>query len=261
MSRTERDARRRALAQNFIVNDRALSTLVNAVLLDPAHDVVVDLGAGRGAVTARLASRAAHVVAVERDPAWAQQLRLRAAREWPNVEVREADAVAVRLPTAPFKVVASLPFNLGTRLVRRLLTDGHGLVEAALVLQLEAARRLASGGRFGATWSPWFDLRLDARIPAHAFRPVPKVDAAILVVRPRQPALLSPAAFGAHVQLVDELFAASGRSIGERLRRVTGRRRAAQMLHAAGLEPRTAIASVPLEAWALLTREARQSRG
>ncbi|ADB48825.1 ribosomal RNA small subunit methyltransferase A [Conexibacter woesei] len=256
MSRTARDARRSALAQNFIVDERALRTLLDAVPLDAARDVVVDLGAGRGAVTAQLAPRAARVLAVERDPAWAHELRTRAAREWRNVEVVEGDARAVAFPSAPFKVVANLPFNAGTGLVRRLLADGHGLAGAAVVLQLEAARRLAGGGRFGATWAPWFELAVGARIPARAFRPVPRVDAAVLTVRARQPALLSPAAFAAHAQLVDKVFAASGQTVAARLQRAVGRRRAARMLDAAALEPRATLGDVAPEVWARLTRVA-----
>ena len=231
MSRTARDARRRALAQNFIVDERALRTLLDAVPLDPARDVVVDLGAGRGALTAPLA-----------------------AREWRNVEVVEGDARAVAFPPEPFKVVANLPFNAGTVLVRRLLADGHGLAGAAVVLQLEAARRLADGGRFGATWAPWFELDVAGRIPARAFRPVPRVDAAVLTVRARQPALLSPAAFAAHEQLVDKVFAAAGQTVAARLQRAVGRRRAARMLDAAAVEPRATLGDVAPEAWARLTR-------
>lgn len=214
-------ARRAALAQNFLIDPRVVDALLGTVALDPARDTVLDLGAGRGALTAALAPRAARVVAVERDPAWARELR---AAGWPGVEVVEGDALRVPLPDEPFTVVASLPFNAGTALVRRLLAEGHGLVEAALILQLQAARRLAGGGRFGATWAPWFELRVIRRVPAAAFRPVPRVDAGVLRVRARRPPLLSPAAFAAHGQLVDAVFAARGRTVGERLGRAVGRR-------------------------------------
>jgi 23S rRNA (adenine-N6)-dimethyltransferase len=253
MRRTPRDARRRALAQNFLVDDDAIGAVLGAVALDRERDVVVDLGAGRGALTARLADRAAWVVAVERDPDWARQLR---ARAWPNVDVVEGDALAVALPPPPFKVVASVPFNVGTALVRRLLADGHGMAEAALVLQLEAARRLSQGGRFAATWAPWFDLRVVARLPAHAFRPVPRVDAGVLRVRARRPALLSPAAYPAHAALVDAIFAAPGSTLGVRLGRVVGPRHAARLLACAGVATAARVREVSPEAWAALTRAA-----
>jgi 23S rRNA (adenine-N6)-dimethyltransferase len=260
MRRTPRDERRRALGQNFLKDQTALNALARALPLDPARDTVVELGAGRGALTERLAARAARVVAVECDPCWARELRARAVA-WPHVDVVEGDALAVPLPSTPFSVVASPPFNLGTALVRRLLADGHGLRAAALVLQLEAAQRLAARGRFAATWAPWFELRVLRRIPARAFRPVPRVDAAILLVATRRPPLLSPAAFAKHAALVDAVFAAPGRTVGTRLVRVVGPARARAMLTTSGVPPPAGPASVAPETWATLTRAATSQRG
>ncbi len=250
MRRTQRDVRRRTLAQNFLVDEGAIAALLAAVPLG-REDTVLDLGAGRGALTARLARRAGRVIAVERDPAWARGLRLAG---WPGVEVVEADLLAVALPAEPFSVVANPPFNRGTALLRRLLAEGHGLAAAALVLQLEAARRLAGRGRFAATWAPWFELQVLQRLPARAFRPVPRVDAAILGVTARRPALLSPAAFAAHAALVDAVFAAPGQTLGARLGAVVGREAAGDMLRASGLSPPATIGAIAPAAWASLTR-------
>ena len=63
------------------------------------------------------------------------------------------------------------------------------------MLQREAALRLAGGGRFAASWAPWFELAVHGRIPARAFRPTPSVDSAILTIVPRPIPLLSPAAY------------------------------------------------------------------
>jgi 23S rRNA (adenine-N6)-dimethyltransferase len=85
-------------------------------------------------------------------------------------------------------VVSNAPFNRGTAIVRRLLGEGHGLVRATLVLRLQAARRLAGkprSGRFAATWAPWFELRVEHRIPAGAFKPIAAVEAAVLTLAPQ----------------------------------------------------------------------------
>jgi len=257
MGRTQRDERRRALGQNLLACDRAISALLGAIPLDPGRDTVLDAGAGRGALTARLARRAARVVAVERDPDWARALGSRVAG-LANVVVVAGDALAVPLPAAPFKVVSSPAFGIGTALLRRLLVEGHGMEAAALLLQLEAARRLAGGGRFAATWAPWYDLSLVGRVPAQAFRPVPRVDAGILRVTPRRPGLLSPAAFAAHADLVDAVFAVPGASVGARLAHAVGRRRASALLASSGLEPGLGAGAVAPEDWARLTRASRE---
>lgn len=254
MRRTPRDARRRALAQNFLVDRAAVDALAGAVPLDPGSDLVVELGAGTGTLTAALRVRAQRVVAIEIDPVWAAALRRRAA-EWPEVEVVEADALRIRLPAEPFTVVASPPWNTGTAIVRRLLADGHGLRHAALLLQREAARRLAGGGRLPATWAPWFDLDVAGTVGRGAFRPVPAADGAILVITPRRPPLLSPAAFARHARLVDSVFAAGGATLGARLAAVLGRRDAARVTELTGLDPASRPAALDAAAWARLTRE------
>jgi 23S rRNA (adenine-N6)-dimethyltransferase len=235
--RTARDARRRALGQNFLVDERAIAAVVGT-LDPPPGALVLDLGAGAGALTAAVAARGARVLAVERDPGWARALRERAAG-WGDVAVVHGDALAVPFPRVPFLVVSSAPYGISTKLVRRLLQDAHGLERAVLVLQLQAARRLAgrpAGGRFAATWAPWFELRVRRRIPAAAFRPVPSVVSAILTLAPRDVPLLSPAAFPAYERMLGAVFGGRGRTVAERLGRALGRRRVAAALSRAGIE-------------------------
>ena len=143
------------------------------------------------------------MIAVELDPNWTQVLRTRAP-SWGDVTVVAADALRVPFPAERFYVVSSAPYAIGTKLVRRVLTDAHGLVRAVFVLQREAALRLARDGRFAASWAPWFELRVHGRIPARAFRPVPSVESAILTVVPRPVPLLTQSA---DAQPADEAFA------------------------------------------------------
>jgi 23S rRNA (adenine-N6)-dimethyltransferase len=250
--RTEPGARR-ALGQHFLADPR----IVNAVLdaLDaPRGALVVDLGAGAGALTAAAAARGHRVVAVEVDARWAGVLRSRAPA-WGDVTVVHGDALAVPLPGEPHFVVSSVPYAIGTALVRRLLSDAHGLVRASLVLQLETARRLAGdprSGRFASTWAPWFTLRAGRRIPAAAFEPPPSVDSALLTLEPRAVPLLSPAAFDAYDRFLGRVFSGRGRTVAERLGRG-----GARAVAAAGL-PRTATPSeVAPDRYAALFQAAR----
>jgi len=207
-ARTARDARRRAYGQNFLASRALAAQLVRDAKVEPG-DLVVELGAGAGILTAQLARRARGVQAVELDPVWAERLRRRFAGS-ERVDVIEADLVRVPLPAEPFRVVANLPFGETSRLLRRLLDDpATALARADLILQWEVARKRAGRPRtaLSAAWSPWWRFRLGRRIPPTAFRPRPAVDACVLVVERRGEPLLPPEAAAPFRDFVRSLFA------------------------------------------------------
>jgi 23S rRNA (adenine-N6)-dimethyltransferase len=177
-------------------------------------DIVVDIGAGAGALTRALAARGATVLAIELDGRLARRLT-EGHRHLPGVVVLEADALAVPLPRSPFRVVANPPFHRTSALLRRLLDDlGSGLVRADLVVQWQVARARAGEGPadlLAARWGPWWRFRRGRRIPAARFRPPPATDAAVLVVERRDPPLLAPAAQPAYLAFVEATFAGGGR--------------------------------------------------
>jgi len=152
-------------------------------------ELVLDVGAGLGALTGPLLAVGAHVVAVELHDARARRLEER----WKDpksgrLTVVKADVHQLRLPRRPFRVVASPPYAVSSLLMRRLLASGSRLIAADLVLQRAAAARWSAGDASGAgRWSRQFTLELGRPVPRRAFRPPPKVDSAVLVVRRRAP--------------------------------------------------------------------------
>jgi 23S rRNA (adenine-N6)-dimethyltransferase len=244
---------RAQLAQNFLVDDRVIAGVVGT-LHPPPGSTVLDLGAGAGALTEHAARLGAHVIAVERDPRWVSHLRAHAPG-WGSVEVAQGDILSIALPREPYLVLSNAPFNVGTALVRRLLTEAHGLVRAVLVLQRETARRLAGRprcGRFAATWAPWFELRVQDPIPARAFRPVPNVDAAVLSLTPRAVPLLSPAAYREYDAFLGAVFSGRDSTVTERIARRFGRARARAAAAAAGLDRAATPSGLRPETYALL---------
>jgi 23S rRNA (adenine-N6)-dimethyltransferase len=147
-------------------------------------DLVLDIGAGTGALTAPLVAAGARVVAVELHPRRLAVLRERFADD--DVTVVRADAGDLRLPRRPFRVVASPPFAITSNLLRRLLAPGSRLVRADLVVQHAAARRWATGHAPGAgRWYRDYAAGTGRRIPRRAFTPPPAVDCTTLVVSRR----------------------------------------------------------------------------
>jgi 23S rRNA (adenine-N6)-dimethyltransferase len=145
--------------------------------------IVVDVGAGDGALTAPLIAAGARVIAVEAHPDRVRHLRERFGHA--AIVVR-ADARDLRLPRRPFQIVANPPFNVTAALLRRVLQPGNRLVAARLVLQEQAARKWAGPTAPGrARWGRAFEMSLGPRIPRAAFRPPPNVNARVLVIRRR----------------------------------------------------------------------------
>ncbi len=142
-------------------------------------ELVVDLGAGTGALTKPLVSAGARVVAVELHPGRAAQLRRRFADL--AVTVVETDLATVALPKQPFRVVANPPYGMSALLVQRLSERGSHATGAHIVMQRALGRRIVERQR-GGGWR----AELGFVVPRSAFTPRPPVDSVVLVLRRRR---------------------------------------------------------------------------
>jgi 23S rRNA (adenine-N6)-dimethyltransferase len=180
--------RSRGRGQHFLRSSKLAAELVRAARVQP-RDLVLDLGAGTGALTAALVLAGARVVAVEIDPDLAEGLR----RRYPRVDVRVDDALCVALPRTPFKVVANLPFDGGTSILRRLLDPVVPLTTADVVVQWGLAEKRAAvwpSTQLSVYWGAWFELSVTRRLPRCVFAPPPAVDAGLLRIARRDEALV-----------------------------------------------------------------------
>jgi 23S rRNA (adenine-N6)-dimethyltransferase len=186
----ERRAARRGLDQHFLRSDRLAAELVRSAGLT-RDDLVLEIGAGSGRLTAALARVARHVLAVEVDPRWVRQLRSRVSG---NVTVVQADALRLPLPADPFRVVANLPFGQTTAFLRHLLDDPRVPLERAdLIVEWGYALKRAAvwpSTLLGVTWGAWWTFRIDRHLAASCFEPAASVDAGLIVVARRDPPLV-----------------------------------------------------------------------
>jgi 23S rRNA (adenine-N6)-dimethyltransferase len=137
-------------------------------------DLVLDIGAGGGALTEPLVKVGARVIAIELHHGRAAALRHRFGD---RVRVVQTDAADLRLPRRPFRVVANPPWAITDPLLRRLLHPASRLVRADLLLKRSAASRWADLGS-----SNGHRLRAGPTVPRRAFRPPPPTDGRVLVV-------------------------------------------------------------------------------
>jgi 23S rRNA (adenine-N6)-dimethyltransferase len=185
-----RRAARRGLDQHFLRSRRLAAELVRSAGLT-GEDLVLEIGAGTGRLTAELAPVARKVIAIEVDARLAHALRARVAE---NVTVVQANGLRLRLPAEPFRVVANLPFGQTSAFLRHLLDDPRAPLERAdLVVEWGYALKRAAvwpSTLLGATWGAWWTFRIDRRLAAQCFEPAPSVDAGLLVVARRDPPLV-----------------------------------------------------------------------
>jgi 23S rRNA (adenine-N6)-dimethyltransferase len=206
-------------------------------------ELVLDLGAGTGHISAALRRAGAHVQAVELDARFAAALRRRFAAD-PHVSVLEADAREAALPADGFRVVANLPFAGSGAIVDRLL-DPHGALQRAdLVVEWGLARKRAEtwpATSRGIVASAYFQLWIERRLTAGCFEPRPSVDAAVLVVRRRERPRVPLAQADAFARFVRAGFAAHTLRAGlcDRLPPRRLRRLADELAFARDATPRT----------------------
>ncbi|TDD26080.1 ErmE/ErmH/ErmO/ErmR family 23S rRNA (adenine(2058)-N(6))-methyltransferase [Actinomadura sp. KC06] len=254
-ARAARGRARRELSQNFIADPDIIARYARAVFDGPGG-LVVEVGAGDGRVTAALAGRARRVIAYEIDPVMARRLAERC-RDLPNVRCVTGDFLAARPPRGPFHLAGNIPYSVTSRIVAWAL-DAPGLVSATLVTQREYARkRTGDYGRWSRltvrTW-PEFSWRLGARIPRDRFRPVPRVDAAVLRLDRRPRPLLPPRAMDDYVRCVDLGFSGVGGTLRASLRRAYPGARVDAALRAAGVPRDAVVAFVHPDQWVALSR-------
>jgi len=248
--RTDRDQRRRQLSQNYLRSPEAARQFLTAVRLPP-DGLCLEVGAGEGILTTRLAAMTGEVIAYEIDPHLVDRLRARVAGK-PNVRVVAGDFLAARPPSRPFQVVGNAPFSLTSPIIDWCLHASR-MTAATLITQLEYARKRTGGyGRWSQlTVSTWPQVRwiLRGTIPRTEFRPVPRVDAGILRLERRPEPLISPARQGAYRRLVQAGFTGVGGSVQASLRRTYPPDKVAAACANAGVDRRTIVAYVSPDQW------------
>ncbi len=259
---------RKSLGQHFLLDLNLTARIVRAAgAMAGRH--AVEIGPGPGGLTrALLASEAATVTAIERDPRCVAALADLVAAHPDRLHIIEADALAVdpaALVPPPRKLVANLPYNVGTKLLVGWLAQAAAFESLTLMFQQEVAERIvaapgsAAYGRLSVLTQWLAEARIVLRLPAAAFTPPPKVASAVvhLVPYPDQPAQdlfaamerVTAAAFGQRRKMLRSAL----KPLGE----------AEALLAAAGIDParRAETLSVAEFERLAITASAAPSRG
>src|SRR5262245_48504228 len=107
------------LGQNFLVNTKILSTILETANLSGA-DTILEVGPGLGILTQELAKQAGKVIAVEKDLNMVAILQ-EVLKDYKNVEIVQADILDYTLEIESYKIVANIPYYLTSPLIRKFL--------------------------------------------------------------------------------------------------------------------------------------------
>ena len=186
---------RKELGQNFLKDANVAQRIVERADLRP-DDVVVEIGAGLGILTAAAALKAGKVIAVEKDRQLVPLLRAELqVHRLTHVQVLEENILAVPLASLagpePLKlvVIGNLPYNISSQVVVKLIQERQRVDRAVLMFQKELAQRLCAGpgtkvyGRLSVTLQYCADLTPLFDVRAAQFHPRPKVDSAVLGIK------------------------------------------------------------------------------
>jgi 16S rRNA (adenine1518-N6/adenine1519-N6)-dimethyltransferase len=250
------------LGQNFIIDAGALSKVVDAAALT-GSEIVLEIGAGLGALTQALSQRALHVIAIEFDR------RLLPALEWTlrdhkNVQVIAVDILKIDLPSlvghSPYRVAANIPYNITSAVIRRLMEAPQKADVAVLTVQREVAERIISGpgsmSLLALSVQLYGSPQISAQISNEAFYPRPKVDSAVLRVEVHQEPKISRDLISPFFRVAKAGFSQKRKQLRNALAGGLGVKpsKAEGWLEASGIQPRSRAQELDIDDWGRLTR-------
>jgi 16S rRNA (adenine1518-N6/adenine1519-N6)-dimethyltransferase len=259
----------KALGQNFVHDQNTVRRIVRAATLDPS-DIVLEVGPGLGSLTLVLLTAAAHVYAVEIDPALAAALRATVATHAPDrldrltVIAKDALRLTGEDLSEPTALVANLPYNVAVPVLLRLLATLPSLRHGLVMVQKEVADRLTAGpgsrtyGIPSAKLAWYAAARQAGRVPPNVFWPVPNVESGLVAFTSRPP----PAGADRRetFAVIDAAFAQRRKTLRAALAgwAAGGPGEAARILVAAGVDPGARGEALTIEEFAAIAREGRE---
>lgn len=176
---------RKGLGQNFLISEGVLRRIIDAADLSK-QDVVIEVGAGLGTLTRRLARQAGRVVALEVDQRLLPILHETLARH-SHVEIVHGDVLAIQpndLVSGPYKVVANLPYYITSAVLRHFLEAAAKPSRMVVTVQKEVVERITAGpgdmSLLAVSVQFYGRPSIITRVAPGAFYPSPQVHSAVL---------------------------------------------------------------------------------
>lgn len=177
--------------QNFLVNKRVVSNIIKGANLFKT-DTVLEIGPGKGVLTKELAEKVKNVIAIEKDQRLVEFLK-EELENFNNIEIIHGDVLNNVLNPVKhirYKIVANIPFYITSPIIRMFLETKNQPKEMTLMVQKEVAQRICAKPPKMSILAVSVQFYADAKILSYvskrSFKPMPKVDSAIIQITPKK---------------------------------------------------------------------------
>jgi 16S rRNA (adenine1518-N6/adenine1519-N6)-dimethyltransferase len=248
---------RKRFGQNFL-QDQAIIDDILAAISPSENDHMVEIGPGQGAITAPLVDSGATIDVVELDRDLIPILEKKFSGK-SNLTIHAADALNFDFSSlvsndVPLRVIGNLPYNITTPLLFHLLDQAEHISDMCFMLQKEVVERICaqpgtkSYGRLSIMIQYYCEAELLFIVPPEAFDPIPKVDSAIIYLKPLAKPRGGDSDVGVLNKLVTAAFSQRRKTLSNTLKNIVS----SDQILAVGLQPEQRAETVTIEQFVAL---------
>lgn len=246
------------LGQNFLINQSILPTIINAAEIKTG-ETVLEIGPGYGVLTEALLGASAKVFAIEKDFDLIAALTRKFGNN-KNIKIVHQDALFFDFSHfEKYKVVSNLPFNIASPIIRKFLESTNPPELMVVMVQKEVAEKITAKpgnserGVLTIAVEFYGQAEIIATVSKNSFKPMPKVDAAIIKIRPQKKSDIEPKLF---FRVVKAGFAAKRQQIHNSLAATLRlpKDKVLSILEKANIDPQKRAEDLTLQDWIKLSQ-------
>lgn len=250
---------KKSLGQNFLTARRVVDDIIETANIG-SNDIILEVGPGKGILTAELLKCAREVIAVEKDDQLAAYLTLKFREEIRNgklkilnADILEFDPFLENLRDGGYKIVANIPYYITGEFLKRFLSEVNQPSKMVLMLQKEVVKRIASNDGKESILS--ISIKTYGRpkyietVKAKLFRPAPRVDSAIILIDDISKNFFKNLEEEKFFTVVKTGFSQKRKKVSNNLAPLFGKEKISEILKNLGLNSNIRAEDIPLGKW------------